>query len=186
MLEHDQVNGQGTQAWADRDRRIRHPRWARRHMLPPLPALGPVQVMLDPLRRQRRDLHLLQRPRRAQTKGGFQVRAASARARRVMVDHLVWPGTSPSPTIPAACRACACLAARRGGRDGLRPGRTSSEDGGIDELPLSRDIIRSSRTTRSRSLAISACCVVSAEVESSFRRHPLREPRSGAAGRHHP
>jgi hypothetical protein len=40
-------------------------------------------------------------------------------------------------------------------RGGRRPGR-SSADGGIEEFPLFRDTIRSSRANRSRSSAISA------------------------------
>jgi hypothetical protein len=58
MLEDHQVNRQGTQPRSDGQRGVRHPRRARRDMLPPAGAPRLVQVVLDPLRRRGRDLLL--------------------------------------------------------------------------------------------------------------------------------
>ena len=115
-----------------------------------------MEVVLDPLRGRLGDLQLLKRPGHPQVGRAGQVRAARAAAFRVVVrvssgsaQHIAAPGAPgclPRLRFFASSRSCA----RRCLRGGLRPG-ASSPDGGIEELPLLRETIRSSRATCSRS-----------------------------------
>jgi hypothetical protein len=93
-------------------------------MLAAAPAPGLVQVMLDPLRGRRRDLYLLERPGHARVLRRAQVRAAPARATRVVIDDLVWLGPaqrrSRRPGLPAR------LALRTLRRPALLPGRPAA------------------------------------------------------------
>jgi hypothetical protein len=85
MLENDQVHAQRPQPRAHRQGRCRDARRPGGGMLFPAGAPDPVQVVLDPLRRRRRDLLLLERPGHAHVSRVFQGSAARAGAFRVMV-----------------------------------------------------------------------------------------------------
>jgi len=90
VLEHDQVDRQGAQVRADRDRRVRHALWPGRDMHLATSAAGLVQVMLDAPRGHQRHLQLLQRPGHAPVHRLSKVRAtAIAGPRGPVINHLV-------------------------------------------------------------------------------------------------
>ena len=138
MLEHHQVNRQGTQVRADAHRRVRHALRARGHMHLPAAAPGLMQIMLNAAGRDQRHLQLLERPghprdpprrpgpprTRTHPRGGDR---SPHRARAHAIDVPAAPGCFPRPRpLPRASRL-----------GGTFPGR-SSVLGGIEELPLLR------------------------------------------------
>ena len=134
MLEHHQVEGQGPQVRADRHRRVRHPRRAGRHVVPPAAAHRLVQVVLDPLRGRLGNLQLLERPGHARILRAGQVRAAPAPALREMIPRVVRLGPAhrrprrarllapvPLPRLPL--RGPPLFAGRLAARDVITRGR---------------------------------------------------------------
>ena len=85
MPEDHQVNRQGTQPRSDGQRGVRHPRRARRDMLPAAGARRLAQVVLDPPRRRSRDLLLLIRPGNLLVGGIRQITAAGTGTPGIMV-----------------------------------------------------------------------------------------------------
>ena len=103
VLEDDQVNGQGAQVRAHRDRRVRHARRAGRQVLPAAPAQSQVQVMLNALRGPLWRLQLLVSPDCPQVlraaPGPHRTRTSPAGSNQG--SHQARPSTSPIPTLAA-------------------------------------------------------------------------------------
>ena len=92
VLEHQEVDRQGTQPRPDRDRRVRDAGRAGRHVNLPARALCLVQVVLDGDGRRLGDLFLLVRPGDSEVGGAVKVRPAFAGARREPVPGLIRHG----------------------------------------------------------------------------------------------
>ena len=180
VLEDHQVNGQRPQPRADRQRRVRHARRARRDMRLPAGALAPHAGRAGPApQTASRDLFLLKGPGDAQVSGVRQVAAARAGALRVMILGPVrdLPASSTRPGCPAASPAS--FAARSAARRCCRGGRASPAGhptlGGIEEFPLFRDAARARglqllpqvSDQRLSAAICSACCRISASRGSA-------------------
>ena len=154
-----------------------------------------MQVVLDDLRGQVRDLHLLMGGRHAKIGSGGQVRAARAcplREMRHRPVRLLAPGQVRARR-PRLLAGVPPLPFPRSGRaDGVRPGWSSS-DGGSEELPEFRDAARSSLASRSSSSPIrtSSAAFRAASNAMSWPCSAISASRAASSGlevtdHHHP
>ena len=145
VLEHQQVDGQGPQVRADRDRRVRHARRAGRHVLAAR-SRTPSQCRSCWIRCADGSGISSCWNDRATPRSAAPARSAphSHAPCRVVVAGVVRLGPAHRRSrragllAPLALLRLPASAARRCLRGGLRPG-ASSPDGGIEELPLLRD-----------------------------------------------